>query len=108
LKIVYCLCPNANRYIENRLPSVEMLMNHDVSLALGTDSYSSNWQLSIAKEMQVLLEQSSLSKEQLLRMATSGGAAALGLNDLLGSFEKGKMPGIVQISSDFSRSLRLL
>jgi cytosine/adenosine deaminase-related metal-dependent hydrolase len=108
LKIVYCLCPNANRYIENRLPSVEMLTNHDVSLALGTDSYSSNWQLSIAKEMQVLLEQSSLSKEQLLRMATSGGAAALGLNDLLGSFEKGKMPGIVQISSDFSRSLRLL
>jgi len=108
LKIVYCLCPNANSYIENRLPPVEMLMKHPVSLVLGTDSYSSNWQLSIAKEMQALLEHASLSKEQLLRMATSTGASALGLNDLLGSFEKGKMPGIVQISSDFNFSRRLL
>ena len=108
LKIIYCLCPNANRYIENRLPPVEMFMKQNVSLVMGTDSYSSNWQLSIAKEMKVLLEQSSLSKEQLLRMATSNGAEALGLNHLLGSFKKGKQPGIVQLDSDFSRSLRLL
>jgi cytosine/adenosine deaminase-related metal-dependent hydrolase len=108
LKIIYCLCPNANCYIENRLPPVEMFMKHNKSLVLGTDSYSSNWQLSIAKEMQVLLKQSSLSKEQLLRMATSNGAEALGLNNLLGSFEKGKQPGIVQLASDFSHSFRLL
>lgn len=108
LKIVYCLCPNANRYIENRLPPVEMFIKHNVSLVLGTDSYSSNWQLSIAKEMKVLLEQSSMQKEQLLRMATSNGAQALGLNQLLGSFEKGKQPGIVQLATDFNRSLRLL
>ncbi len=108
LKIIYCLCPNANRYIENRLPPVEMFMKQNVSLVMGTDSYSSNWQLSIAKEMKVLLEQSSLSKEQLLRMATSNGAEALGLNHLLGSFKKGKQPGIVQLDSDFSCSLRLL
>ena len=108
LKIIYCLCPNANRYIENRLPPVEMFIKHNVSLVLGTDSYSSNWQLSIAKEMKVLLEQSSMQKEQLLRMATSNGAQALGLNQLLGSFEKGKQPGIVQLATDFNRSLRLL
>ena len=108
LKIVYCLCPNANRYIENRLPPVEMFIKHNVSLVLGTDSYSSNWQLSIAKEMKVLLEQSSMQKEQLLRMATSNGAQALGLNQLMGSFEKGKQPGIVQLATDFNRSLRLL
>jgi len=108
LKIIYCLCPNANRFIENRLPPVEMFIKHNVSLVLGTDSYSSNWQLSIAKEMKVLLEQSSIQKEQLLRMATSNGAQALGLNHLLGSFEKGKKPGIVQLAADFSHSLRLL
>jgi len=108
LKIVYCLCPNANRYIENRLPPAEMFIKHNASLVLGTDSYSSNWQLSIAKEMKVLLEQSSMQKEQLLRMATSNGAQALGLNQLMGSFEKGKQPGIVQLATDFNRSLRLL
>jgi cytosine/adenosine deaminase-related metal-dependent hydrolase len=108
LKIIYCLCPSANSYIENKLPPVELFMKHNVSLVLGTDSYSSNWQLSIAKEMKLLLEKSSLSKEELLRMATINGANALGMNDLLGSFEKGKKPGIVQLYSDFSHSLRIL
>jgi cytosine/adenosine deaminase-related metal-dependent hydrolase len=108
LNIVYCLCPNANRYIENRLPDVNQFLKHNVSVVLGTDSYSSNWQLSIAKEMQVLLNETGLSAEQVLSMATSIGAKALGLNDMLGSFEKGKQPGIVQLASDFSSSLRLL
>lgn len=108
LKTIYCLCPSANSYIENKLPPVELFMKHNVSLVLGTDSYSSNWQLSIAKEMKLLLEKSSLSKEELLRMATINGANALGMNDLLGSFEKGKKPGIVQLYSDFSHSLRIL
>ena len=108
LNIVYCLCPNANRYIENRLPDVNQFLKHNVSVVLGTDSYSSNWQLSIAKEMQVLLNETDLSAEQVLSMATSIGAKALGLNDMLGSFEKGKQPGIVQLASDFSSSLRLL
>jgi len=108
LNIVYCLCPNANRYIENRLPDVNLFLKYNVSLVLGTDSYSSNWQLSIAKEMQVLLNETYLSAEQVLSMATSIGAKALGLNDTLGSFEKGKQPGIIQLASDFSCSLRLL
>jgi imidazolonepropionase-like amidohydrolase len=64
--------------------------------------------LSIAKEMQVLLNETYLSAEQVLSMATSIGAKALGLNDTLGSFEKGKQPGIVLLASDFSSSLRLL
>ena len=54
LKLIWCLCINANLYIENKVPPVEMLMKHDCPIVLGTDSYSSNWQLSIAKEMQAL------------------------------------------------------
>jgi len=52
LKLVYCLCPNANLYIENKLPPVELFIKHNCNLVLGTDSYSSNWQLNIAKEIQ--------------------------------------------------------
>ena len=75
---------------------------------LGTDSYSSNWQLSIAKEMEALLKHTSVSKEQALQMATLNGAKALQWDDQLGSFEKGKKPRVVILSADFSESKRLL
>jgi aminodeoxyfutalosine deaminase len=108
LQLVYCLCTNANLYIENKTPPVELFLKHNCHLVLGTDSYSSNWQLSIAKEMQALQQHSSLQTEQLLQLATSNGAKALKWNNELGSFEKGKTPGLVLLKSDVSESARVL
>ena len=108
LKLVYCLCPNANLYIENRTASVELFLKHNCHLVLGTDSYSSNWQLSIAKEMQALLQHTSVTAEQALQMATLNGAKALQWDDTFGSFEKGKKPGVVLLADDFSNSKRIL
>jgi cytosine/adenosine deaminase-related metal-dependent hydrolase len=108
LKIVYCLCPNANLYIEDRLPPAELFEKHGCTVVLGTDSYSSNWQLSIAAEMKALKDgKPALSLETLLKWATSNGAEAMRWNEL-GSFGKGKKPGIVLIDSeDISKSKRL-
>jgi cytosine/adenosine deaminase-related metal-dependent hydrolase len=108
LKLIYCLCINANLYIENKTPPVELLLKHNCHIVLGTDSYSSNWQLSIAKEMEVLLQHSSISKEQVLQMATINGAKALQWDNEFGSFEKGKKPGVVLLKEDLSTSQRLL
>ncbi len=108
LKLIYCLCINANLYIESNTPPVDLLLKHNCSIVLGTDSYSSNWQLSIAKEMEALLQHTSLTKEQALQMATLNGAKALQWDDQLGSFEKGKKPGVVLLSNDFSYSKRIL
>lgn len=108
LKLVYCLCINANLYIENNTPPVDLLLKHQCDIVLGTDSYSSNWQLSIAKEMEALLQHTSITKEQALQMATLNGAKALQWDDQLGSFEKGKKPGIVLLNNDLSESKRLL
>jgi cytosine/adenosine deaminase-related metal-dependent hydrolase len=108
LKLVWCLCINANLYIENKVPPVEMLMKHGCPVVLGTDSYSSNWQLSITKEMQSLKNKfPSLSIETILQWATSSGAKALQWDDELGSFEKGKRPGLVAIDSKFETSKRI-
>jgi aminodeoxyfutalosine deaminase len=108
LKLVYCLCINANLYIENKTPQVELFLKHNCDIVLGTDSYSSNWQLSIAKEIQALLRHSSLSQEQVLQMATMNGAKALQWHDALGSFEKNKKPGVVLLKEDFSSSTRII
>lgn len=111
LKLVYCLCVNANLYIENKVPQVEMFIRHNCHIVLGTDSYSSNWQLSIAKEMQAIIAmprfETVASLEKVLQWATIKGAKALQWDDELGSFERGKKPGVVLIENDLTTSKRL-
>lgn len=109
LKLVYCLCINANLYIENKVPPVDLLMKHDCHIVMGTDSYSSNWQLSIAKEIQAArLHFPHIPETTLLQWATSNGAAALGWGDELGTCKKGTRPGVVRIADDYAVSEKLL
>lgn len=106
--IHFCLCANANLYIENKMPPVQMLISHGAELTLGTDSYSSNWQLSIAAEIKTIKERlPEIPLEQVLKWATINGAIALGRSNELGSFEKGKIPGVVLLDNSF-KSRRLL
>lgn len=92
----FCLCPNANLYITNCLPDLDLLISSDVNLVLGTDSLASNHQLSIWQEIITLKKHFPyLSTEALLQWATINGAKALGMDKMLGSFEKGKQPGVL-------------
>jgi cytosine/adenosine deaminase-related metal-dependent hydrolase len=94
----FCLCPNANLYITNKLPDVNMLMNLDCNIVLGTDSLASNDQLSIWAEINTLKKNfPALELATLLQWATINGANALGIEQEFGSFEKGKKPGIVLV-----------
>lgn len=109
LTLIWCLCINANLYIENKTPPIEMLMKNNCRLVLGTDSYSSNWQLSIAKEIQAIRNNfPSLSLETILQWATINGARALQWDDELGSFEKGKRPSLTIIDNDLSKSKKIV
>lgn len=109
LKLVFCICINANLYIENRIPPVDVLLKHNCHIVLGTDSYSSNWQLSIASELAALRKHfPAISETTLLQWATRNGAAALGWGDQLGQFLPGTQPGLVQLTPDYSRSSRIL
>jgi cytosine/adenosine deaminase-related metal-dependent hydrolase len=97
-RLFFCLCPNANLYIENRLPPVQMLARSGCQMVLGTDSLASNHQLSIWSEMVTLLEHFPLlSLAEILRWGTLNGAKALQMEEFAGSFERGKKPGIVHI-----------
>jgi len=92
--LYWCLCPNANLYIENRLPDVNLLKQAGLKITLGTDSLASNDQLSIFSEMKTLQTHFRLSTDELLTWATVNGAEFLGLEMRYGSFEKGKKPGV--------------
>jgi len=108
LKLVYCLCINANLYIENKVPPIDLLMKHNCHIVLGTDSYSSNWQLSIAKEMEVIRKHfPHIPLETVLQWATINGAKALQWEDELGSFKKGKNPNLAGIKNDLSSSSKI-
>jgi len=105
LDIVYCLCPNANLYIEGRLPPVADLLGSGARVVIGTDSLASNTDLSIAAEMRTLLRHvPGLTLETTLRWATSEGALALGLQDSLGSLRIGTRPGLVWLDRDMQAS----
>ncbi len=107
-QIHWCLCPNANLYISSQLPNIDMLMNNDCTIVLGTDSLASNHQLSILEEMKTIQQHFPHIKiEKLLQWATSNGAKALQLDTLLGSFEVGKKPGVLLIENNFTAVSRL-
>jgi cytosine/adenosine deaminase-related metal-dependent hydrolase len=94
----WCLCPNANLYIENRLPDIGMLIQEGVTICIGTDSLASNHQLCVLSELQTLKENyNDLDWEVLLNWGTLNGALALNMHERVGSIEVGKQPGIINI-----------
>ena len=104
-QVYWVSCPNANLYIENKLPNYKLFIDHEVPICLGTDSLSSNWQLSILEEMKTIKKyQSGVSDYDILTWATSNGAKALGYNEHLGSITAGKSPGINLIDVDVNEN----
>jgi cytosine/adenosine deaminase-related metal-dependent hydrolase len=108
-RVYFCLCPNANLYITGQLPELGVLMAETGDFVLGTDSLASNQQLSILAEMQTIRRHfPSLPVEKLFSWATLNGAKALQMDNILGSFEGRKQPGVVLSTGDLSASRRLL
>jgi cytosine/adenosine deaminase-related metal-dependent hydrolase len=96
--LFFCFCPNANLYIEDRLPDIPAFVKNKTRIVLGTDSLASNHQLSILEEMKTIkMNFPSIPTAELLVWATSNGAEALSFEKTLGSFSKGKKPGVVLI-----------
>lgn len=93
--LYWCLCPNANLFIEDRLPEIPLLRQHVQYLTVGTDSLSSNHQLSILEELKSIQNKfPEINLEDMLRWATLYGAKFLGIDEQYGSFENGKKPGV--------------
>ena len=94
-KVHFCFCPEANLYIENKVPKVELFIGQGYNLVLGTDSLASNSNLCILSGMRTLQKKFPvLSTAQLMEWATVNGARYLGIDTERGTLEAGKTPGL--------------
>ncbi len=107
--IYWCLCPGANQYIAGVMPPVDLFNRQGSSIVLGTDSLASNHTLSILNEMAIIMEKfPHINEETVLQWATSNGAKALQMDNRLGSFTKGKQPGVILLSEDLKEVKRIV
>jgi cytosine/adenosine deaminase-related metal-dependent hydrolase len=98
------LCPRSNLHIGGRLPDVPALLASGVALALGTDSLGSSPDLDVLGEIPVLHRAfPAVPLETWLRLATAGGADALGFAGY-GRVRVGAGGGLVLLHVDDPRA----
>jgi len=101
-------CPVSNLKLGSGIARVSMLLERGINVGLGTDSAASNNSLSIMREMTfaALLgkgideDPTVIPAKQALKMATLGGAKAIGWSQEIGSLEPGKKADIVLVKYD--------
>ena len=104
----WCFCPNANLFIEDKLPDIPTFISQNVEITIGTDSLASNEKLSLLEELKTISTFfPEISFETLIKWSTLNGASFLKMNSTLGSFDKGKQPGINLIENFDIQKMRL-
>jgi 5-methylthioadenosine/S-adenosylhomocysteine deaminase len=100
-------CPSSNLKLASGIARVAEMLDLGVSVSLGADGAPCNNRLDMFTEMRaaallqkVLRGARSLPALEALRMATTGGARALGLADQIGSVEVGKRADLQLINLD--------
>ena len=96
----FAICPLSNIFIHRALPPLDLMRENGLKICLGTDSLSSNTILSIVKEIECIHKNfPQIPLVEILKWACSNGAEMLGKQDVLGSFEPGKKPGVVLLEN---------
>ncbi|MBJ6724200.1 amidohydrolase family protein [Geomesophilobacter sediminis] len=90
--VTVVLCPRSNERLAVGAAPHHLFRSLDIPLAVGTDSLASNDSLSLWDEIRFLrdLDPEQFSACELIRMATIGGARALGIDAEVGTLEAGK------------------
>ncbi len=99
-------CPESNLKLASGFCPVAKLLAAGVNVALGTDGAASNNDLDMFGELRTAAllaksvsgDASALPAHAALRMATLAGAKALGLEDQIGSLEKGKAADFIAVN----------
>lgn len=98
-------CPASNMKLASGIAPATELVARGIGVALGTDGAASNNRLDLFSEMRLATllakvatgDAAALAASTVLRMATLGGAAALGLDAQVGSLVPGKEADVVAV-----------
>ncbi len=94
------LCPRSNLTIEAKLPPLLAMREAGISAGLGTDSLASSPSLDVLGEAKALADRfPTVQARELVKMATDGGARALGL-PRHGRIAKGTRPRLVAVDGE--------
>ena len=86
-QLFFCVCINANQYIENTIPPIKLLIQNDCNITLGTDSLASNHSLNLLDEMKTIQKNfHDISLEKMLQWSTINGAKALQMDKTFRQF----------------------
>ena len=97
--VYWAICPLSNIFIHNALPPIDLMRKNALEIAVGTDSLSSNDDLSMIKELACIHENfPEVPMGEIFTWASLNGARFLSKDNVLGSFTPGKRPGIVFVS----------
>jgi len=108
--------PSSNMKLASGAAPVEQLLAAGVAVGLGSDGEKENNNLDLFEEMKVAsllakftrMDAAALPSWDIVRMATIGGARAIGMADTLGSLEPGKLADIVAVRIDTPRMTPLM
>ncbi len=100
--------PTSNMKIASGIAPITAMLAAGVRVGLGTDGAASNNDLDMWEEMRLAaflqkverMNPEALPAIEVLSMATSGGATAIGLGDSIGSLETGKRADVIQVEFD--------
>jgi 5-methylthioadenosine/S-adenosylhomocysteine deaminase len=104
-------CPQSNMKLSSGAAPVTEMLAEGLALGLGTDGAASNNDLDMFEEVltaallakHVSGDPTSAPAPRVLEMATLGGARALGLEDRLGSLERGKRADLIVVDASAAR-----
>lgn len=99
-------CPSSNLKLASGIPPLQAWLEAGINVGLGSDGSASNNRLDLLTEMRlasllakgVTQNAEAAPAHQMLRLATLNGAQALGLQDKIGSLEKGKEADICALA----------
>lgn len=95
-------CPISNLKLASGISPITSMLERGINVGIGTDGVKENNSLDMLEEMKFVpllqkvrhLDATVMKAEEVLRMATIGGAKALGLDREIGSLEAGKKADI--------------
>jgi cytosine/adenosine deaminase-related metal-dependent hydrolase len=107
-KMSVVFCPRTHGYFGHQRYRLEEMLERGINVAVGTDSRASNPDLDLGRELiEIRRRHPDVAPETILKMGTTSGAYALGLDESFGSLVQGQrghfcLRKVIDTSSPFA------